>query len=103
MTDNPVATAEESREPAPEPLEIVREFVNTFDVESGSEAFADGAGVHDWFVDHELLAPSVRITAADRRRVLELREALRALLLANNGAPLDPQAVDTLNAVAARA
>jgi predicted RNA-binding Zn ribbon-like protein len=103
MTDSPVATAEESREPAPEPLEVVREFVNTYDVESGSEAFAGGAGVHDWFVEHELLAPSVRISPADRRRVIELREAIRALLLANNGEPLDPEAVSTLNAAAERA
>ncbi len=53
-----------------------------------------------WFVEHGLLDGRARITAAERRRVVELREALRCLLLANNGVPLEPGAVDVLNGFA---
>ncbi len=50
-----------------------------------------------------LLEDRARVTAADQRRVVELREALRALLLANNGVPLEPDAVEVLNRFAERA
>ena len=50
---------------------------------------------------HDLIDAATRVTAADQRRIVELREALRALLLANNGEPLAPEAVEVLNAVAA--
>jgi predicted RNA-binding Zn ribbon-like protein len=96
-------SAEPSRPPAPDPLETVRRFVNTLDVESGEDAFAEARGVKAWFVEHELLDASARVTIADQRRVVELREALRQLLLANNGVPLEPGAVDVLNGFAGRA
>ena len=35
--------------------------------------------------------PVARVEPADQRRVVEVREALRALLLANNGVPLEPE------------
>jgi predicted RNA-binding Zn ribbon-like protein len=95
-------TEEPSRPPAPEPLETVREFVNTFDVESGIDELGDAAAVQSWFSQHDLIEPGTRLKPADQRRVVELREALRALLLANNGEPLDPDAVEVLNAVAQR-
>ncbi len=88
------------RPPAPEPLELVRQFVNTFDLESGHDELSDGAASAAWFAQHDLLDAGVRVKPADQRRVIELREALRALLLANNGVPLDAAAVETLNAVA---
>src|SRR5207248_5155866 len=43
-----------------------------------------------------------RVTGDDLGTALAVREALRALLLANNGAPLDPRAVTTLNGAADR-
>jgi predicted RNA-binding Zn ribbon-like protein len=91
------------RDPAPEPLELVRQFVNTYDVASDAEVFADPASTTTWFREHDLLEPGVQLKPADVRRVLELREAIRALLLAHNGVPLEPDAVDLLNTVAERA
>lgn len=91
-----------ARPPAPEPLELVRQFVNTLDVESGEDELTDAAATAAWFAQHDLLDAGTRIKAADQRRVVELREALRALLLANNGVPLDSKAVETLNSVAQR-
>ena len=43
-----------------------------------------------------LVEPRVRITRDDLRRALELREALRSLLLANNGGRVDSAALETL-------
>jgi predicted RNA-binding Zn ribbon-like protein len=91
------------RPPAPEPLELVRTFVNTYDVESGADELAAPASTRTWLVAHDLLAAGTPLRRPDQRRVVELREALRALLLANNGEPLDAAAVTTLNAVAERA
>jgi predicted RNA-binding Zn ribbon-like protein len=103
MSESTAAAPEPSRPPAPEPLEIVRQFVNSFDVESGVDELGDPAAARDWFARHGLLDATVRLQPADQRRVVEVREALRALLLANNGLPLEPDAVDTLNSVAERA
>jgi predicted RNA-binding Zn ribbon-like protein len=98
----PPAPEAPERPPAPEPLEIVRQFVNTYDVESGSDELGDAASVQEWFREHDLIDAGTRVKPAEQRRAIELREALRALLLANNGEPLDAGAVDVLNTVAQR-
>jgi predicted RNA-binding Zn ribbon-like protein len=89
--------------PAPGELELVRAFVNTWDAEHDVERFGDAAGVRNWLAEHDLLDPGARVTAADRRRAIELREALRALLLANAGLDLDPAAAPALDAASRRA
>jgi predicted RNA-binding Zn ribbon-like protein len=86
---------------APEPLETVRLFVNTYDHEDGSESLPDPAALSGWFDAHGLGAP--KATAADVRRVHELREALRAILLHHGGHELDPQAPRVVDAAAERA
>jgi predicted RNA-binding Zn ribbon-like protein len=58
------------------------------------------ADLRRWLAHHELAAPSTRIDDGDFRRALEVREAFRAVLHANNGAPLDASAIDTLDAAA---
>jgi predicted RNA-binding Zn ribbon-like protein len=84
------------RDPAPEPLRLVQRFLNTNDREGGRDAFADVAGLERWLRASGLRTG--RLDANDRERAVELREALRALLLANNGVALDPHALETLNA-----
>jgi len=91
------------RPEAPGKLETVRAFVNTLDVENATDALGTPAGLGAWLAERGLLAPQVRPTAQDRDEAVGLREALRALLLENNGAPPDEAAVDTLNAAARRA
>jgi predicted RNA-binding Zn ribbon-like protein len=73
------------REPAS--LAIVRRFVHTLDVEEGVDAVADPAGLRRWLGEAGLLRSRARLTleGEDLRGALELREALRVLLLANNG------------------
>jgi predicted RNA-binding Zn ribbon-like protein len=85
---------------APAELDYVRVFVNTLDLESHEEQLADGPTTAAWFSERDLLPADEQITDADVRQAREMREALRKLLLAHNGAPLDPAAVDSVNAAA---
>jgi predicted RNA-binding Zn ribbon-like protein len=50
-----------------------------------------------WFAERRLLEPGTKLTAADLKRSLEVREGLRALLLVNNGATPDDRAIERLN------
>jgi predicted RNA-binding Zn ribbon-like protein len=89
---------------APEPLETVRSFVNTRDLELALEALATPADLQRWLGDHRLLGDTTVVGHADLRRAVSLREALRALLLANatRAAPA-PEALDAVAAVGRRA
>lgn len=87
-------------QPAPGELELVRAFVNTNDIDDGIEELATPALLRDWMNEHGLDIGWQAPTAADVRRTIELREALRALLLANSGEPLESRAVEALNAAA---
>src|SRR3954453_4114425 len=91
--------------PAPGALDTVRAFVNTLDIDDEIEELAAPADLAQWLATHDLLggAASVRATARDVRNAVELREALRAPLLSHPGEPLDPAAIETLDAAALRA
>ena len=86
-----------NRDPAPGRLELVQRFVNTHDFEDGSEVFATPQALREWLADHDLLDRAEPVSASDLSRAVEVREALRSLCLANNGEPLDPTAIETLN------
>src|SRR5918997_4015751 len=89
-----------TRKPAPGGLQLVQGFVNTLDVEDGIEDFADPAALERWLVGYELMGPGDPLTQADLEQAVGVREALRAVLVANNGGPRDDRAIDTLNAAA---
>src|SRR4051794_9194493 len=91
------------RTPAPGALRLVQRFVNTVDLEGGPELLPDAAALHDWLVPDELLDPAAAVTAADHRRAVELREAIRELAAAHAGHDHDPDAIDIVNAAAVRA
>ena len=78
---------------APEPLRLVQRFVNTVDHEHGREWIGTPAELADFLGCEE--------TEADVERAHELREALRMLLRANNGAALDTDVLRTVNRAAA--
>jgi predicted RNA-binding Zn ribbon-like protein len=84
---------------APGRLELVRQFVNTSDLEEGWDKLATPEGIREWLAEQDLPAAE-RLDAAETARFTDAREGLRALLLANNGAPLDEGAVARLDAVA---
>jgi predicted RNA-binding Zn ribbon-like protein len=78
-----------NREPAPGALRLVQGFVNTVDREHGPDLLDEPAGLEEWLDRHLMPAP---VSDAELARAREVREALRALLLANNGEPYDPGA-----------
>jgi predicted RNA-binding Zn ribbon-like protein len=88
---------------APGELETVRAFVNTVDLEDGTEELGDPAALATWLTEQGLVETRPKATATDLRHALEVREALRALLRANNGGEPDDDATATLRAAAERA
>jgi predicted RNA-binding Zn ribbon-like protein len=87
---------------APGQLDHVRELVNTFDLETGEEQLSQPAELSAWLAERGLLPSDAgELTDADVARAHQLREALRKILLAHNGFPLDPASVEAFNAVAA--
>lgn len=89
---------------APAQLELVREFVNTRDVEEGTDALSSPAGALAWLAGHGLDGGERAISDEDRGRLVEVREALRELLLANNsGDAIPPEALEILNEQSAEA
>ena len=86
--------------PASDGLQIVVDFVNTADRRQGIERLSSPRALADWLAGRRLLDPGVELSAADLERALDVREGLRALLRANNGAALDTKAVRRLDRAA---
>lgn len=88
------------RAPAPAPLRLVQAFVNTLDIENGVEELDSPPALAGVLARLGLLADGVRLDAAALGRALEVREALRALALANNGVPAPAEAYGVLESAA---
>ena len=73
---------------APEPLRQVQLLLNSVDLHNRID------WLPDWLEDRGL--------DGEHERAAELREALRSLVLANNGLPVDPTAIETINHAAER-
>src|SRR5882724_3096303 len=86
---------------APQPLELVRSFVNTYDHDDDTEALPDPGALTGWLEANGLGAP--RASASDLARARELREALRAILQHHGGLDLDPGAPRIVGDAAERA
>ena len=93
----------ESEKRAPEPLRLVQEFVNSAALERGEDELASPEALARWFGEHGLLPASTAVSATEHRRAIDVREGLRAILSTHNGGDADPQAVERLERVAARA
>jgi predicted RNA-binding Zn ribbon-like protein len=87
----------------PNGLDLAIDFVNTLDIEAESDELATAGGLADWLTKRELLSPrAAKPQEADRKQAVELREALRSLMLANNGGPREDRAGETLELAARR-
>jgi predicted RNA-binding Zn ribbon-like protein len=96
--------AELASRAAPGRLEAVRAFVNTHDREAGVDALASPSQLADHLRSWGLLASGRSVGVSDLRAAVELREALRILLLAHNDQPVDTApAIDVVNRVTAQA
>ena len=82
---------------APDELDHIRQFVNTLDLDSLEDKIAEPRAAAAWFTSRGLLPETETLTAADVSQAQEMREALRKLLLAHNGAPLDDAAAGAVN------
>jgi predicted RNA-binding Zn ribbon-like protein len=89
---------------APGRLEIVREFVNTRDVEASVEGLATPGDLSRWLRQASLLEAGAGASDSDLRHGLMLREALRAAMAAHHAdEPIPTDTVAVLNEIAARA
>ena len=79
------------RQSAPGGLELVREFVNTLELDTGADELRTAKELRRWLADHGLAAPATKVTRADLARATEFREALRAILLAHNQGTAPPR------------
>jgi predicted RNA-binding Zn ribbon-like protein len=77
------------RTPAPRELRPVQLFVNTLDIENGVDELDGPDSLAAVLVEAGVAEAGLRPTAADVRAALDVREALRALLLANNGVQVE--------------
>lgn len=73
---------------APAPLRDVQQFLNSVDLEHGAD------WLETWLAERGL--------GGELERARALREALRALVVANNGVGIDPAALAVLNEAAGR-
>ena len=87
-----------SKAAAPGRLRLVQEFVNTIDIEGGTDALDSADALAGWLQERGLLEAAVRLGEADLRRAVEVREGLRTLLQANGGHDLSRSAIESLNA-----
>ena len=88
-----VSNREHEKYGAPAELELVRAFVNTADIEQGTEELDSVDALAAWMGEHGL-DPAGDLDEEDLETAVAFREGLRGLLLANGGAELTGAAVE---------
>jgi len=88
---------------APGELSLIQRFVNSVDLEDDEDELTNPEALRRWLAERELIGGSERVSAADLRRAIDVREGLRALLLENSGLPADPERIARLDDAVARA
>jgi predicted RNA-binding Zn ribbon-like protein len=99
----------------PHGLELVIDFVNTLDIEEGTDELTSVDGLAKWLAAHGLLhggeagrrgpesrADRVEIREPDLRQAIALREALRSVSAGHGGGLVDPRAAGELERLAER-
>jgi predicted RNA-binding Zn ribbon-like protein len=76
-------------------LDLVRNYVNTLDYETGVDAIATSDELATWLSKQGLVGDRVEPTGDEVADAHAVREAIRELLLANNGVPADADAAST--------
>jgi predicted RNA-binding Zn ribbon-like protein len=78
-------------------LQLLIEFVNTNNLESGRDRLETPLLLRQWLVERALLAGDAPVDEASHRRALAIREGIRALGRANNAEELDLSRVTAMN------
>jgi predicted RNA-binding Zn ribbon-like protein len=91
------------RPKAPGRLELLQRFINTYnhDFPPDWDRIGTPEKARAWLGEKRLIEPGDRISEADVARLRELREAIRALVIAHHGAEPDAAASETIRSVAA--
>jgi len=85
----------------PHDLQLVIDFVNTLDLEEGTDELETPSSVAAWLSDRNLLDGAAQdVDAGHHARSIELREALRAAIVAHNGGDPDPHSTRELERTA---
>ena len=88
------------RETADGELGLVQAFVNTADLEPGTEALTDPNALQAWLVARGLMESTQPVDEADLTHALAVREAMRGLIGGNSGYRVYPVDLATLNEAA---
>lgn len=80
-------------------LRLVREFVNTRDIEAGTDLLGSADELAKWLRTNDLLMGDAAVSPAELDRAVDLREAVRELVAAG---PAAVRAAATLSAAARR-
>ena len=93
------------RPKAPGRLALLQRFVNTHnhDLPGEWDRIGTAAKAQAWLREKGLVAPGDRISGGDAARLRELREAIRALVIANHGGGLDAAAAEAVRRAAGAA
>jgi predicted RNA-binding Zn ribbon-like protein len=83
-------------------LGLVRDFVNTVDLETGVDRIATPDELAEWYSEEALVDDLVEPTRAEHADALAVREAIRQLLLANNGCEAEADAASATLEAAGR-
>jgi predicted RNA-binding Zn ribbon-like protein len=84
-------------------LDLVRDYVNTFDLETGIDQISSPDELAMWFSEQGLVDDLVEPTEQEHADALAVREAIRDLLLANNGVDADAESASRTLESAGRA
>ncbi len=84
---------------APGRLELVREFINTAELDHDRDQLSDAAGLKSWLVEKRLISPQVSIDVPDLEWAIEFRESLRDLLTGHTAGEVGPAAIKRFDAV----
>jgi predicted RNA-binding Zn ribbon-like protein len=91
---------EKARDPSPEGLRRVIDFINTRDIETGADELAAPSLLVSWLADRALIEADTPADEADLELARAVRESLRSLALANNGGAASEEARNVLNLLA---
>jgi predicted RNA-binding Zn ribbon-like protein len=93
------------RPKAPGRLELLQRFINSYNHDFPVEWDRIGtpAKAQAWLRRKRLVAPGDRVSDADAARLRELREALRALVIANHGGDPTPGATEVIRSASREA
>ena len=90
---------------APGRLELVQAYINSVDLEQGTDSLGSPDGLRGWLVEHRLLpadAPPAECDGDALDTAVALREALRGLCLVNNGEQPGPDAMRAFERTSAK-